>query len=99
MDLVNFENLKGDVAPTRSLTTGIQRSVRLFLHDDGSHFFRQPEHLGVEGAMRIKIAHGEANTDLTYPLMAERYQTDAMAVGVRQALLLPSRLSRPANAS
>lgn len=36
--------------------------------------------------MSIKIAHGEANTDLTYPLMAERYQTDAIAVGIRQTL-------------
>src|ERR1700719_2539220 len=34
MDLVNFENLKGDVAPARSLTTGIQMSVRPLLHDD-----------------------------------------------------------------
>ena len=53
---------------------------------DGVRCRTETKHLGVEGAMRIKIAHGEADADLTYPLMAERYQTDGIAVGVRQTL-------------
>src|SRR6266446_4286968 len=62
MNFVNFENLEGDVPPSRSVPSGIERGVGSLLQDDqalasakcrtaGYGLFHETERIGIEAAM------------------------------------------------
>ena len=96
MDLIDFEDLKGDVAPADPANASIAWCCGLlFQNDQGltcaecgpsrSGFFRETEDFGIEVPMCVEIANRNANPDLRNPLMARRHQANAIAVRIDQA--------------
>jgi hypothetical protein len=81
MNFVNFEDLEGDVPPSRSVPSGIERGVGSLLQDDqalasakcrtaGYGLFHETERIGIEAAMRFEVADRKTDSNLIYSFMA-----------------------------
>jgi hypothetical protein len=103
MNFVNFEDLEGDVPPSRSVPPGIEFGS--LLQDDqalasakcrtaGYGFFHETERIGIEAAMRFEVADRKTDSNLIYSFMAQRYQTDSISIGIRETLGFCSVLTR-----
>src|SRR5258706_2874123 len=89
MNFVIFDDLEGDVPPSRSVPSGIERGVGSLLQDDqalasakrrtaGYGLFHETERIDIEAAMRFEVADRKPDSNRIYSLLTPRYQPNSL---------------------